>query len=93
MHGPLHDDTLDHRPGEYLIAHVQEALASHDGVSELGIGVSLAGGRMFLTGTVASEEQRARAATVAAEVAEGLDVCNDLEVVQLTGEPTTERLT
>jgi osmotically-inducible protein OsmY len=92
MHGPLHDDTLDEPPAEYVIAHVQEALAADDGVSELGIGVFLAGGRIFLTGTVASDEQRQRAGTVAGEVADGVEVCNDLEVVQMTNAPTTERL-
>jgi osmotically-inducible protein OsmY len=93
MHGPLHDGTLGDQPTEYLVAHIQEALAADHDVSELGVRVSLVAGRVFLTGSVSSTEQRDRAGAVAADVAGGIEICNDLEVPQVTGEPTTERLT
>ena len=92
MQGSHHDEPLADAPPEYVVAHVQQALAGDGGVAELGIGVAVAGGRLFLTGTVASAHQRDRAGEVAAEHAGPLDVCNDLEVIEMRTPPAPERL-
>lgn len=92
VQGSQHAEPLPEQPPEYVVAHVQEALATDTRVAELGIGVSVAGGRLFLTGTVSSDEQRDRAGDLAVEVAGDLEVCNDLEVAQLGGPGVPERL-
>jgi osmotically-inducible protein OsmY len=69
-------------PAAYVIAHVREALATDARVAELGIELTIAAGTLVLTGRVGSEELRAAAADVAAAHADGLEVRNDLDVVE-----------
>ena len=65
----------------YTAAHIHEALADDARVADLGIEVRVAGDRVFLTGTVMTTVQREAAGDVARAMAEGLEVCNDLEVL------------
>ena len=70
-------------PPDYLIGHIQDALAEDDRSRELGVDVAVAGPdlRVVLTGTVSTEEQRRAIGEVVAEVASGYDVVNELAVV------------
>ena len=68
-------------PDEYLVARIQDAIACDERAGEQGIEVRVAGGRVFLHGTVASEERRTAVGAVAADHAHGLVVCNETTVV------------
>ena len=65
---------------EYLIAHIQQALATDPRTGELELDVRIAGGRLFLTGAVATRERCSAVEEVVREVAPGLDVANQLTV-------------
>ncbi|HEX2026104.1 MAG TPA: BON domain-containing protein [Actinomycetota bacterium] len=65
---------------EYLIARIQKALATDDRTGELELDVRLAGGRIFLSGTVATDERCRAVEEVVREVAPGRDVVNELSV-------------
>ena len=58
---------MSEEPKQYLVAHVREALACDGRVNELDIDVTVAGGRVFLTGCVATQERKDRISAVLAE--------------------------
>jgi osmotically-inducible protein OsmY len=70
-------------PPDYLIGHIQDALAADDRSRELGVDIAVAGPdqRVVLTGTVSTDAQRRAIGQVVAEVASGYDVVNELAVV------------
>ena len=68
-------------PDEYLVARIQDAIACDERAGEQGIDVRVAGGRVFLHGTVASQERRDAIGAVAADHAQGLVVCNETTVL------------
>lgn len=74
---------------EYLIGHIQEALATDPRTGELELDVRIAGGRVFLTGGVATEERRKAVEDVVRDVVPDLDVANELSVTVET-EPGPE---
>jgi osmotically-inducible protein OsmY len=65
---------------EYLIGRIHQALATDDRTGELELDVRLAGGRIFLTGTVATAERRGAVEEVVREVAPDVEVVNELAV-------------
>lgn len=67
-------------PPEYLIGHIQQALATDPRTGELELDVRIAGGRIFLTGAVATRERCEAVETVVREVAPDIDVMNELTV-------------
>lgn len=71
----------------YLAQHIRDALAS-GGTAELGIDVAVTAHGVFLSGAVASEEQRAGIADIASRESGGLPVHND--VVVMHGEPDND---
>jgi osmotically-inducible protein OsmY len=74
---------------EYLIGRIQQALATDPRTGELELDVRIAGGRIFLTGAVATDERRAAVEEVVREIAPGQDVANELTVTVET-EPGPE---
>jgi len=80
------------QPAEYLIGHIQQALATDPRSGELELDVRIAGGRIFLTGAVATRERRAAVETVVREVAPDVDVANELTVTVETGPGPEESL-
>jgi hypothetical protein len=72
-------------PPEYLVEHILTALA--DEVGELGVQVGLTAAGVFLTGDVASVEQRDAVAAATARVVPDQAVHNQT-VVQDYAEPT-----
>lgn len=71
----------------YLAQHIRDAMAA-GATAELGIDVTVTATGIDLSGTVASEEQRAELAAIARREAGGLDVRNDIVVVH--GAPDTD---
>ena len=74
-------------PPEYLITHIQQALGQDPRARELGVDVAVAGGRVVLTGTVATSAQRLAIGEVVCELIdceapEGHEVVNELAVVE-----------
>jgi hypothetical protein len=74
---------------EYLIGHIQQALATDPRTGELELDVRIAGGRIFLTGGVATEDRRRAVEAVVHEVAPDLAIANQLTVTVET-EPGPE---
>jgi osmotically-inducible protein OsmY len=80
-------------PADYVISHIQDALAHDPRTSEMGIDVTLSGDRAVLTGMVASRVQRDAIGQVASEVAREYHVVNDVTVVPCDEAGETEELT
>lgn len=68
----------------YLVGMLQEALAADARVHALDISIAVAGGRIHLTGEVSTEERRAAAGRVIAELQPQLPVHNELTVLELS---------
>lgn len=75
-------------PKHYLLAHVREALAQDPRVNDLNIQVNVAGKKLFLTGTVPTQERCKTIATVVRELLPDYEVHNELTVqsFEATGE-------
>ncbi len=80
-------------PADYVISHIQDALAHDPRTTEMGIDVTLSGDRAVLTGMVASKVQREAIGQVAGEVARDYHVVNDVTVVPCDEAGETEELT
>jgi len=65
---------------QYVIQRVREALAHDPRVGELELGVDVRGDRLFVTGTVQTEERRVAVEEVAAEAAPEMEVHNQVLV-------------
>jgi osmotically-inducible protein OsmY len=72
---------IGREPADYVISHIQDALAHDPRTTELGVEVTLSGDRAVLTGMVASGVQRDAIGQVATEVAREYRVVNDVTVV------------
>jgi osmotically-inducible protein OsmY len=68
---------------QYFIGKLQEALAVDDRVNALDIKITIAHGRVHLTGEVPTEERRAAVQRIALEVLPDLEVRNDITVLEL----------
>jgi osmotically-inducible protein OsmY len=69
---------------QYLVGKLQEALACDARVGMLDIKITIAHGRVHLTGQVPTEERRANVQRVAQEVLPQLDVRNEITVLELS---------
>lgn len=67
----------------YLVERIREALAADLRVNELGIAVTLAGARVFITGLVAHPARKRGISEVLRERFPDLEVCNDVSVQEL----------
>jgi hypothetical protein len=77
---------------EYRIARAQQALALDPRTLELGLEVSVRGGQLFVTGTVASESRRTAVSEVLREALPGLAVHNHATVMPLDQRPVDEHI-
>lgn len=76
--------------GDYLVEHIQEALA--DRVGELGVHATITAGGVFLTGEVASPEQQRAIAGVVGELVPDRPVHNQTTVMDYPEADSAERL-
>ncbi len=86
------DPPTGEEPVEYLVERVRETIATDADAHELGVAVQAAGGRLLLTGTTASDDQRRAIGQLANQVAPDYDVVNDVDVTPLTPPDTVEQL-
>jgi osmotically-inducible protein OsmY len=63
---------------EYLVARIRQALATDPRTGELELDIEVVGDRIYLTGTVATEERREAVEAVVREVAPDQEVSNGL---------------
>lgn len=70
---------------EYMVARIQDALATDPRTGELELDVRIAGGRVFLVGAVATAERREAVEQVVREVVPDLEVLNELSVTEDQG--------
>ena len=84
------EERLDQPPSErhHLVARIRRALAEDPRVGELGVTVSLTEEAVILSGRVATEERRRAAAAVAAELAPGLAVKNQIDLEDVRDAPS-----
>lgn len=73
----------------YVAGHVHEAIATDPRTGAQDVQAAVVAGRVVLSGTCATEERRALIGEVARESAEGLEVVNEVEV--LNAVPPTSR--
>ena len=76
-------------PKQYVIERVHRALAQDPRVGAFDVEVTLAGGRIFLTGEVPTQERKDAISAVVAELLPEHDVSNETTVATLgpVGEP------
>ena len=67
-------------PKQYVIERVHRALAEDPRVSALDVEVTLAGGRVFLTGDVATQARKDAISEVVRELLPDHEVCNETTV-------------
>ncbi len=79
-------------PETYVVERIREALAHDARVSQLGVGVSVAGGKIFLSGETATPERKTAATEVARARAEGRAVYNAMTVLALSEPSEREEL-
>lgn len=79
-------------PDAYLCEHVRDALAHDPRVAAPGLRVSVAGGRIFISGDVPTEAAQRAVSDVVAEQFSGHDVVNAASVVTIDEAGTVEHL-
>jgi osmotically-inducible protein OsmY len=79
-------------PDTYLCEHVHDALARDPRVAAPGLRVSVAGGRIFVSGDLPTETVRRAVSDVVAELFSGHDVVNATSVVTVDEAGTVEHL-
>lgn len=78
---------------DYLVADLRRGLAVDPATAELGLVLSVTGGRLVLTGEVATETCRQDVRRVVAEVVPpGVEVIDQVEVLRLSGPREPEHL-
>lgn len=80
-------------PATYRIAHIEQAIATDERTTALHLHASIAGNRVFVTGTVPTPTCHDAVTDVVREVAPDLEVCNETVVRRLTEPESAERLT
>ena len=70
---------------EYIIGHIQEALATDPRTHKQDVHVSIVGSTIRLSGQTTTEERRRAIGDVVAELAPGRHVRNDLVVIVVEG--------
>jgi hypothetical protein len=77
---------------DYEVQHLREALATDPRVGELELEVRAVAGKLFISGSVPTEERRRAIDEVAREVVPEATVCNETAVQRFAGPPGPERL-
>lgn len=86
-------EALDpNEPVEYLIGHIEEALACDERVNEAGLHVTIQGRRVFVDGTVSTNVRHAAVTEVVGELLPGWTVVNQSTVAGEFPEPTVAEM-
>jgi hypothetical protein len=83
----------DGEPEVYLIEHVARTLAEDPRVGELELQVRVVGGKVFISGVVATAERQEAVTAVARELLPGYEISNLTTVTSLDEPEEVERLT
>ena len=68
---------------QYLVGQIQQALAADPRVSMLDVKVMVCGGKIHLTGEIATEERRQAISEVVAAMMPDHEVRNELTIIEL----------
>lgn len=88
----MNDDAVSPEAPEYAAARIHRALAEDPRTAELGVEVRVFSEKIFLHGTVPSEQRRSRITEVAGAQAPGFDVHNEVLVMEAGEPPQREEL-
>jgi len=86
---------MEHAPEEpkhYLVQRIREALAHDPRVAEIELQVTVRGNKVFVAGSVPTEDRRQAVADVVKEAGPDLEVHNQTKVMLLPGEVEEENL-
>ena len=72
---------------DYVVGHVGDALARDPRVNEQGLHVAVAAGRVFVTGTVSTQQRRNAIADVVGELLPEHELRNEVAVASDYPEP------
>jgi len=79
---------MDSEPKSSLVGRLTAALAEDERSNALDVQITVAGGKLFLIGTVPTEERRRAIEAVVTEAVRGqMPVVNNLSVAELTEAP------
>lgn len=76
----------------YVAGHVHEALATDPRTGAQDVQAAVVAGRVVLSGTCATAERHAAITEVAREAAGGLDIVNEVEVLDTAASGASEEL-
>jgi osmotically-inducible protein OsmY len=79
-------------PKHYQVQRIREALAHDPRVSELELQVTVRGNKVFIAGSIPTEDRRAAVADVVREAEPDLEVHNQTKVGVVPGEVEEETL-
>lgn len=79
-------------PDSYLVERIHEAVAHDPRTNELDVRVTIAAGKVFLTGTVTTAERQEAVATVVRELVPDHEVHNHTTVAALVESADVEDL-
>lgn len=82
----------DQVPEAYLAEHVRDALAKDPRLSELHVDVTIMSGKVFLTGSVGSDERRSSLTEVVRKLLPDREVVNHTTVEAPAQGPEVEKL-
>ena len=73
---------------QYLTGHIREALAQDPRVNQLDRDVSIANGRVFVSGDVPTAERQAAITEIVTDMCADYEVCNETTVSAILPAPT-----
>jgi hypothetical protein len=79
-------------PKHYLVGRIREALAEDPRVNELNVEATVAAGKIFLTGIVATAQRREAISEVVRELLPGYDIYNETTVEAISETDEMENL-
>jgi osmotically-inducible protein OsmY len=75
---------------QYLVGELQHALATDQRVNMLDIKVIVRSGKIYLIGQVSTEQRRRGVESVVSELLPGIEVRNELTVLEIKTPPAPE---
>ena len=79
-------------PPQYVAEHIRDALRNDPRVGELDVQVRITGGRVFVTGNVATPERQRAITDIVEEILPEVEVCNETSIQNAPETEDLERL-